>query len=941
MKLLSNNAFSSRVLKVFCGLSFFLFLVLSSSAFATTSEDYEKALKAYNEGTYDDAYIHLKNSLQKDPNNLAAKILIGEILLINGYLTDAEAEFQESLEMGADVNLVAEPLGNVWLFLNKYQDVVNFDGVNELSGDALRDWLMIRATACSRLNDEQCALSDYNTIIAKTPNFVPAINGLASIALNNSELSKAADLVEKAIGLAPQNAIAWRLKGQLAYRMGNKDDAVTFLQKSLTFKRDDPITLRNLIDLYLESKDYDTAKLFVNEIIQDTPNDPLAILLDSWLQSRDSEQPIDNEKLTQLNDFISQLDPELIASQPMLLYIAGLTRFFNNNMEAAAKDFNAYLQKEPDDLQAVLMLSQVYMATQQDKQALLLLERYQDALMGEPDSALVLGDLFIRQNKSFKAERLLRELELQYPNDGRLQLFKIKLMAARGKQAEALNMLEQNLEKFKHDVGFLFTYALVNLQSEQYDTALKGVNLLSNMLPDDAEVYNLKAGILIRQGKLEQARDNIKLALEKKPTLFSAKFNLAATESRLGNIEESNEIVSELLKISPQHTTTLMLKAFNLTQLGRLDLAKQIYLDLLTLSPSNIDARNRLSLIYQQQQDFENAIYHLDLLLKDNFDNSDYLMRKASLQLSLGKVDDAKKTLKVVRNLIDDDPLKLLTYASIASALNDNEQIREALTRAYALDSNNNAILLRLTSFLLDEKENSRAQQLLTQMSSSLKETPQYFYLLGRLEANKGNDDKAINAFENALKIAPSHDQALIAIYNYALRERYIDTFLTSARGVIEKTEEGILAKHLLAQFLFFTQEYDESISLYLELVESPATLNPSEAYNRLAMMHIERSLDTAEQYASEAYKLRPNSAKVLDTFGYIKALKGDLEGSLKMLRDAFARDASDPNIRYHLGFTLAKLNRTAEAKKELTFAVNTERPFFKRPQARALLESL
>ena len=105
---------------------------------------------------------------------------------------------------------------------------------------------------------------------------------------------------------------------------------------------------------------------------------------------------------------MAQLDPELITSQPMLLYISGLTNFFNNNMETAAKDFSAYLQQEPEDLQAVLMLSQVYMATQQDKQALALLERHQDALMEDPDSALLLGDLFIRQNKAFKAERLLQ-----------------------------------------------------------------------------------------------------------------------------------------------------------------------------------------------------------------------------------------------------------------------------------------------------------------------------------------------------------------------------------------------------------------------------------------------------------------------------------------------------------------------------------------------------
>ena len=376
--------------------------LLAFNSFATTSEDYEKALSAFNETAYDEAYIHLKNSLQKDPENLAAKMLMGEILLINGYLNAAELEFVEALEMGADINLLAELLGNTWLFMNKYQNIVEFADVNKLSGDAKREWLLIRATACVRLEDTACALKDYNTIVASSPDFVPAINGLASIALQNEELANASQLIQNAISIEPENAISWRLKGQLAYRQGNKEAATANLQKALTFNRNDPIALRNLVDLYLEAKDYDTAKLFVDEIIEDTPNDPLAILLNSWLQSRDNKEAIDNKKLKELNDFMAQLDPELITSQPMLLYISGLTNFFNNNMETAAKDFTAYLQKEPEDLQAVLMLSQVYMATQQDKQALLLLERYQEPLMEEPDSALLLGDLFIRQKKHLK-----------------------------------------------------------------------------------------------------------------------------------------------------------------------------------------------------------------------------------------------------------------------------------------------------------------------------------------------------------------------------------------------------------------------------------------------------------------------------------------------------------------------------------------------------------
>ena len=41
---------------------------------SSTSEDYEKALRSFQFEKYDEAYIHLKNSLQKDPQNLAAKL---------------------------------------------------------------------------------------------------------------------------------------------------------------------------------------------------------------------------------------------------------------------------------------------------------------------------------------------------------------------------------------------------------------------------------------------------------------------------------------------------------------------------------------------------------------------------------------------------------------------------------------------------------------------------------------------------------------------------------------------------------------------------------------------------------------------------------------------------------------------------------------------------
>lgn len=923
----------------------FFFAALSSlvafNSAATTSEDYEKALTAFKNNTYDEAYIHLKNSLQKDPENLAAKLLMGEILLINGYLTAAELEFLEALEMGADVNLLAEPLGNTWLFLNQYEDIIAFSDVDKLSGNAEREWLLIRATACIRLEDTACALNDYNAIVARWPQFVPAINGLASIALQNEELRNASALIDQAMSIEPENAITWRLKGQLAYRNGDKEGATAHLQKALSFNRDDPIALRNLVDLYLEAKDYDTAKLFVDEIIEDTPNDPLAILLDSWLSSRDGEEALDNEKLKELNDFMAQLDPDLITSQPMLLYISGLTNFFNNNMESAAKDFNTYVQQQPDDLQAVLMLSQVYMATQQDKQALLLLERYQDALMEDVDSALMLGDLFIRENKAFKAERLLQTLEQKYPDTGKLQLFKIKLMAARGKQDEALSILDNNLPNYEDNAGFLFTYALMNLQGGRFDKAITGADKLAVIFPEEAEVFNLKAGILIRQGKLEEAKVNIEQALAINPTLFPAKFNLAATESRLGNEPRSAVLVEELLALSPQHNETLMLKAFNLTKQGDIDTAKQIYLDILTLNPKNKTARERVSALYQQQGNIKSALYHLDLLLKDEFDNSDYLLRKAALLINANKQDDAEKVLSVAGNFVNDAPSKLITYSDLLRRIDKQDAALEAMQQAYAISNKSPFVAFRYASLLLDVEKAPAAERVLNTLTKSQQQTPLYWFLTGRVFASKSADESAVDAFKKSLDIEPGFAQSLVALYNYALNEEFVDTFLNTARSLVRQNEENILAKNLLAQYLFFIREFEESITLYESLIEDPNLLNPSEALNRLALMHIDTSLVDARRYAERAYQAQPNASRILDTLGWIKALDGDYEGSLQMLRDAFARDAQNPNIRYHLGYTLSKLGRIEEAKSELTFAVNVERPFFMRPKAQALLDTL
>ncbi|WP_414827939.1 XrtA/PEP-CTERM system TPR-repeat protein PrsT [Alteromonas sp. H39] len=912
-----------------------------ASAFATTSEDYEKALAAYNTNEFDEAYIHLKNSLQKDPENLVAKILMGKILLTNGYLIAAELELIEALELGADINLVSEALGNTWLFLNKYQEIIDFQQSTKLTGEPRNHWLEIRATACIRMDDLPCAKKAYNDLLSISKGAVAAYNGLAGLAIRENQLAEAASLLSDAMASDPENAVTWRLRGQLAYEEGDRELAMEYLQTALSLNQEDPIALRNLVDLYLEAKDYERAKVFVDQVIADTPNDPLAILLSSWLESRESNSAIDNAQLQRLNEFMTELTPEIIASQPTLLYISGLTNFFNNNLEQASKDLVAYLREQPEDLQAVLLLSQTYLATQQDKQALLLLEKYQDALLEDLDAALILGDLLIRQQRAYKAEKLVEALEQRYPGAAKLQLFNIKLMAARGKREEALAILDNNFQKNKENPAFMFTYAVLKLQSGNYDDAKQAADILITIFQDKAEVYNLKAGILIKQNALIEAKQVLQKALDLEPMLFPAKFNLAATESRLGNISNSEALVDELLILSPQHMESMMLKAFNQARMGNINDAIALYKDILTLNPTAVSARERLSQLYLNQGDYKNALYHLDRLLKDDFDNPDYLMLKVDLLLRQNQSSDAIKTLNVVDNFVKDDPENLVRLSSLQMQIGDQNAALSSLERAHQLQPENQRLTLQLAQYQIATGRLEQADTIVKQLHKSGVNNANLWLTQGLLDAAKNNNRKAVDNYKKALKQDPFFIKPLIELYNYALQEQFVSDFITTSREIVENNPQNLLAKNLLAQYLFFIRDFEESTALYESLLTEQSVLNREVVLTRLALMAIEENLETARNYIDEAFSLAPGNPEVLDTYGWILAQQGNLEESLTRLREAYARDASNPNIRYHLGYTLAKLGRTSEAKKELEYAVNVKRPFFRRPQAEALLNSL
>ena len=89
-----------RILTTFLGIVFCAMVMLSSSASSATKEEteslsyYQDAVKRLQEGNAGAAVIQLRNAIQRDPNNLDARLLLGRLYLQAGDGPSAEKELR-------------------------------------------------------------------------------------------------------------------------------------------------------------------------------------------------------------------------------------------------------------------------------------------------------------------------------------------------------------------------------------------------------------------------------------------------------------------------------------------------------------------------------------------------------------------------------------------------------------------------------------------------------------------------------------------------------------------------------------------------------------------------------------------------------------------------------------------------------------------------------
>ena len=202
----------------------------------------------------------------------------------------------------------------------------------------------------------------------------------------------------------------------------------------------------------------------------------------------------------------------------------------------------------------------------------------------------------------------------------------------------------------------------------------------------------------------------------------------------------------------------------------------------------------------------------------------------------------------------------------------------------------------------------------------------------------QGRFDAAGKAFAEAQRLRPSARNLLnlVQLHTATGRRSKAQALM---REWLNDRPRSLLVAIALAESHLAANELDAARVAYERVLAIDA--RNAGALNNLATVLQRQGDQRALDFARQAHALAPEVAEINDTLGWVLVSQGEAQEGLRFLREAFARQGQNPEIRYHIAEALAALGRDGEARRELKAALKLSQTFPGAEQARALQKRL
>lgn len=904
---------------------------------------YEKALQSYQNEEITEAYIHLKNALQQDPDMVAARVLLAEMYFSAGDILGAEKESEEALRLGADINLVLPLYGTSLIIQEKVDTLLALEKKSAaFSKPTQFEWLLLKAQAYLINGKSERARAELEKAAELFPADVRSTNSLAAMYLSSGMRDEARNQINKSLTLDPLNHKTWQLRGELAFSENRFEEAEDHFSRAHEIDAEDLRVLRSLARVNLHLGNQAEMKRYLEMILEISLDDPAATLLNAVLMIGEGDAELGEEMLTNLSLKLGALEEVQMHSSDGMLFIRAASDYVRRSDRSAITLFNAYLARNKSDLAAIRMLVDLYVRNDELRLATDLLRTSKEVVSKDLGLSLQLLHFYIQDKNSYAAKELLQELKAVGETTPYVPILEAEFLRSSDKASEALALLDEVYLEGDDVIDYDLLRGALQLQVKDYEAALTSAERVAIAYPEAVRAHNFGAVTYLRVNELDKAEDSIKRALVLAPKNVDAHFNQSMLLKRRGLLEESSQVINKTLVLQPSHTKSILLMARNLFQQGQYDEAiewtrKATVYDRTSAMPAELQLE-----IYLKQNDLDSAVKTAAGLSRENPLNADYLVTLSGIYMRMQENELAQRPLHSLSLLWKEDLEKLRQLAAMHMRTDNLESARKALEMALELDSESIPVRLDLAGLFLKEGELETAQSIADSLRKKHGDSAQLSFLSGEIAVARKDDVRAQQYFMRAYQQDKELTPTIFKLYELSARGVGAKEFT----DVMEKSlKEGSLpmwAVRLIADSYLLQGDLATAQSYYEKLLDIPEVGNDPEILNNLANIYAETDLDKGLATAMKALNEQgETSSSLLDTVGWIMARKGDNENALPYLRKAYALNSGDPQVRYHTGVALKSLGRNGEAEKELRAALVLSDDFPEREKVRALVDEL
>jgi tetratricopeptide (TPR) repeat protein len=674
-----------------------------------------------------------------------------------------------------------------------------------------------------------------------------------------------------------------------------------------------------------------------------------------------------------------QIDPKYADAY----YMLGMSQFLRGDLGGAFGSLKRAVDLDPRHLPAQAQLGKLLLSAGQRDEAM---GKAEEVLKTDPeseDALLLKAGVLLAAKESVRARAHLEEMigkKTRQP-DAYLLLATVCMRQKDARCAE--NALMKGLQSHSRSLPLHRALADFYVEEGRNDEAASRVREVISLEPANYGNTITLAGLYWATGKEPKAREVLKTLSVERAEDESCRLDLASFYARRGDAAEAERELSEGIRRNAKSFRMRLALAELYGVDGRTDNAVAVLKECLsfTKDPANpeiVNVKNALARIHIGRQELDRAGALLEEVLAAVPRNADAHLVKGSLHMLKG---DGAGAVAEFRAVVGDKPQFLQGHLLLAEAhllKKETNLALETLQNALKANPKSRDVLRALGRFHAVQKDIPKAEEILGKILSEDPADVEVVADLGDLYAAAGDEKRAEEKYASIRRAAPKStlgDIKLVGLYmkqkkhaaavktceERIRRNDGRDAFAWNLLGEVyreqgnaAKAEESYLAAvkadpdviptYLqLGRLYSWRKEYRKAIQVYETVLRKQPRFWP--AANDLAMLlcdhgNAEEDLDRALLLAENARRNRPEDPILLDTLGWIRCRKGDLQQALELLQRARGKLGGNPEVSYHLGMALYKAGQKDQARERLREAAAFNGDFHGKDEAvRALKE--